>query len=261
MPFKQVGDVRYFIFNSFQFMNITHAIFTRHGGFSPAPWESLNMGSTVGDDPDRVIRNKKLALEILDREYNSPYDVWQVHGSTVIKVDKPRNPDHPYQQADAMITNNPDVTLFMRFADCVPILLFDPVKEVVGLVHAGWGGTVSKIVVNAVSLMGKYYGSLPRDILAGIGPSISVEKYVIRSNVERKVRNSFGNDSNKVLLNDNGLIKFNLWEANRILLNQSGVEEIEIANICTASHLNDWYSHRGEFGRTGRFGVVICLRN
>ena len=260
MPFKQIGDVRYYIFNSFQSLSIPHAVFTRKGGFSPKPWESLNMGGTVGDDPNRVIQNKKLALNILNRNYNSVYDVWQVHSSKVIKVDKPRNPSHPYHQADAMITNNPNVTLMMRFADCVPILLFDPVKEVVGLVHAGWEGTVKKIVINALSWMGKHYGSSPGDIISGIGPSISVEKYEIKSKVERMVRNSFGNDSDNVLRRKNGLIKFDLWEANRMLLSQSGVNKIEIANICTASHLDDWYSHRGEFGRTGRFGVVIGLR-
>lgn len=259
MPYKQSGEVRYFIFKSFQSLNVTHAIFTRRGGYSPAPWKSLNMGGTVGDDHERIVRNQQLAFKAIGRDPLSIHDVWQVHGSSVVRVNAPRPLSLPHTQADAMITDKPFVTLFMRFADCVPILLYDPIVEVVGLVHSGWQGTVRKIVKKTVSSMSRNFGCKPEDIIAGIGPSISVNHYSVGQEVEEAVRDSLGINGDKVLRLENGLVKFDLWEANRILLLQSGVNRIEIANVCTASHPEDWYSYRGEGGRTGRFGVAIGL--
>lgn len=259
MPFEQSGGVRYFVFNSFQNLNITHAIFTRRGGYSPNPWQSLNMGGTVGDDPERVKENKRLAFRAINRDINSIFDVWQVHSSKVICVDQPRNINQPYIQADAMVTNNPEVTLFMRFADCVPVFLIDPVRNVVSLIHSGWEGTVNKIIINTVLMMEETYGSYPGDIFAGIGPSICVEHYEIGTEVEEKVRESFGDDSERILRTEDGQVSLDLWKANRLLLEQSGVKEVEISNLCTATYLDDWYSHRGEFGKTGRFGAVIGL--
>ncbi len=259
MPYEQSDRVRYFVFNLFCQRNITHAIFTRQGGFSPAPWKSLNFGGTVGDDPERVLRNQKIAFNAIGRDILSIHDLWQVHSSRVIQVNTPRLAGIPYIRADAMVTDNPEVTLLMRFADCVPILLFDPNKNVVGMVHSGWEGTVKKIVNKTITTMSNLFNCKPEDVLAGIGPSISVDQYSIGQEVEEKVRRSFGILSDHVLQKGNGTVKFDLWEANRILLAQSGVRKIETANICTASHLDDWFSHRGEGGRTGRFGAVIGL--
>ena len=259
MSFKNSGEVRYFSFNSFKHVNISHAIFTRHGGCSPKPWKSLNVGSTVGDNRVRVIRNQRLALEAIGCEPKSLYDVWQVHGSNVVCVDNPRDPDVPHIKADAMVTDKPDVTLFMRFADCVPILLCDPDVQVVGLVHAGWQGTVDKVATKTIKRMTEIYGCRPQNILAGIGPSICVDHYSVGSEVEDKVRDSFQNDSDRLLQRDRGEVKFDLWAANRLLLSQAGLLEIELANICTACQNDDWYSHRREGGKTGRFGALIML--
>jgi hypothetical protein len=217
------------------------------------------MGGTVGDDPKRVMRNKLLAFEAVGREPSSIHDVWQVHSSEVVCVDKSKEPGFPYQKADAMVTDKGNVTLFMRFADCVPIFLYDPLKEVAGLIHSGWQGTVGKVAVKTIHKMIDCYGCKPENILAGIGPSICAHHYPIGHEVEKSVRDSFGVDADRVLKQENGEVKFNLWEANRILLKESGLKNIEIAEICTACQPEDWYSHRGEAGRTGRFGALISL--
>jgi polyphenol oxidase len=149
--------------------------------------------------------------------------------------------------------------LFMRFADCVPILFHDPVKRVVGIAHAGWQGTVKKIVKITVETMHSRYGSNPADILAGIGPSISVDRYEVGPDVVEQVIHAFGDDASALLKRYNGSVHLDLWEANRLLLEQSGVRNIQVAGICTASNTADWYSHRAEKGKTGRFGAILAL--
>ena len=260
MGFVNQNGLRYYHFDSFDDEIVTHAMFTRQGGTSPKPWESLNMGSVVGDDKRRVEANRRRAFQALERDPASMHDVWQVHSARVARVDVPRAPEMIHTQADGMLTDQPEVTLFMRFADCVPLLLFDPVKQVVGLIHAGWRGTVKKIATEAVQEMVTGYGSRPRDIRAGIGPSISAERYEVGDEVVAQVEEAFGSQATRLLPKQAGRVNFDLWEANRILLADAGLEQIEIAGVCTASNLEDWYSYRAEEGPTGRFGVLIGLK-
>jgi len=261
MPFISDGGVQYYKFDSFDQPEVTHAIFTRQGGFSQKPWDSLNMGGLVGDESHNVEMNRVRAFGVVGKDPNSMYDVWQVHSATVVCVDHPRTPGSPHLKADAILTDKPDVTLFMRFADCVPILLYDVDKNIVGLVHSGWQGTIKKIPVAAVDTMVRYYGSRVENIRAGIGPSICADHYEVGPEVAEQVRIVFGKIGNQILRTGNSALKFDLWEANRILLAQAGITEIEISGLCTACHLDDWYSHRGEKGRTGRFGVLIGLNS
>jgi len=238
MPFISDGGVQYYKFDSFDQPEVTHAIFTRQGGFSQKPWDSLNMGGLVGDESHNVEMNRVRAFGVVGKD-----------------------PGSPHLKADAILTDKPDVTLFMRFADCVPILLYDVDKNIVGLVHSGWQGTIKKIPVAAVDTMVRYYGSRVENIRAGIGPSICADHYEVGPEVAEQVRIVFGKIGNQILRTGNSALKFDLWEANRILLAQAGITEIEISGLCTACHLDDWYSHRGEKGRTGRFGVLIGLNS
>jgi YfiH family protein len=259
MPFKYSGSIKYYQFDNLSDRALTHAIFTRRGGVSPVPWNSLNVGGYIGDKLEHTYINRVRSFEALGRDPGSVYDVWQVHSADVICTDLPRPKDTPHLQADAILTNNPEITLFMRFADCVPILFHDPIKNVVGVAHAGWQGTVKKIAAVTVKKMISVYGCCPTNIRASIGPSIAPHHYEIGKDVINQVRKSFGDQAGKLLLSDNGSIKFDLWEANRLLLERSGLEKVEISGFCTACHLDDWFSHRGESGETGRFGALIAL--
>lgn len=264
MSFHQSDAIRYYTFESFDEAGVTHAAITRRGGISPEPWASLNVGGTVGDDAERVLQNRRRSFEALSRPFESLFDVWQVHGKEVVCAQRPRLPDEPPRQADAILTDCPGVTLFMRFADCVPIYLFDPVRKVVGLAHAGWLGTIRLTAAHTVQTMETGYGSRPEDILAGIGPSIGPHHYEVGPEVIQQVEQVFGIDARALLQpvpNDGGFLKaqFDLWNANRLVLERAGVRQIEVAGICTACSLADWYSHRGEKGRTGRFGALIAL--
>jgi YfiH family protein len=147
----------------------------------------------------------------------------------------------------------------MRFADCVPILLHDPERKVVGIAHAGWMGTVKGTVRFAVEALQQRFGSKLKDIRAGIGPSIGPDHYEVGPEVVEQVRQAFQGDASKLLSKGTGRMKFDLWTANRLLLEKAGVDQVEMAELCTACHTKDWYSHRAEKGRTGRFGAIIAL--
>ena len=264
MPIRKNGEILYHTFESFEEAGIVHGTIGRRGGVSREPWASLNVGGTVGDDAGSVLENRRRSFQALSRPFESLYDVWQVHGVDVVCADLPRPPDQPHLKADVILTDKPGVTLFMRFADCVPIFLFDPVRRAIGLVHAGWLGTVEKTTMQAVRAMQRCYDSEPGDILAGIGPSIAPHHYQVGPEVVERVNQAFAGSASSVLISSNGShsesgVKFDLWSANRLILEEAGVHQIEIANICTACHLEDWYSHRGEKGRTGRFGALIGL--
>ncbi|RPI21422.1 MAG: peptidoglycan editing factor PgeF [Chloroflexota bacterium] len=260
MPYYQPDSVRYYTFDSLDEEDgLIHAIFTRQGGVSPEPWDSLNLGGTVGDSAVRVAENRRRVFDAIGRSPDSLYDVWQVHSADVVFVDAPRPAHQPHLKADAMLTDVPGVTLFMRFADCVPILLYDPHKRALGLVHAGWQGTVRQTAAAAVEAMQARYLSRPADILAAIGPSIGPHHYQVGQDVIDRVQETFGKDALTLLPTSNGAVKFDLWSANRLILERLGVHQIEVSGICTACHLQDWYSHRGEGGKTGRFGMLAGL--
>lgn len=260
MKFHNYNGIHYLTFEIFP-KNVVHAVFTRRGGLSPEPWASLNVGGTVGDENERVRQNRYRSFETLGRERTSIYDVWQIHSADIVMANAahPRFAGPPELKADGIITDNPAVSLFMRFADCTPILLYDPVKMVIGIVHAGWQGTVKGVAGQAVKMMGAGYGSKPDNILAAIGPSIGPDHYEVGDNVIEQVRYFFGKHSSQVLSNRNGRTHFDLWEANKYILNQAGVEMVEVSNLCTACNTKDWYSHRAQKGRTGRFGALIGL--
>lgn len=215
----------------------------------------------MGDSRNNVIENRRRVFEAIQRPVETIFDSWQVHSDQVLVTDRPRSLDEPHPKGDAILTNRPEVTLMMRFADCVPIFFYDPVHGAVGIAHAGWQGTVKKIAAAVVSTMAATYDSRPEEIIAGIGPSIGPEHYEIGEDVIARVRRSFGTDADSVLLNDDGRVKLDLWKANQWVLQQAGVRQIEIARLCTACHNQDWYSHRKEAGKTGRFAAVIALKS
>jgi len=257
MPFQHQDNLRFFQFNTLQ---AKHAIFTRHGGLSPEPWHSLNVGGTVGDDLTRVRANRNMSLKVMRCMPDSVFDVWQVHSADVVCATAPRPDTESVRQADIILTDKPELTLYMRFADCVPILFHDPRKGVIGVAHAGWVGTLRDVATATINAMTKQYGSNPADVIAGIGPSIGPDHYEVGSDVILQVMQKFGDDSEQLLKSHNGKIHFDLWKTNRILLEKAGVEKIEVAEICTACNTNDWFSHRAEKGRTGRFGALITLQ-
>ncbi len=259
MYHHHVNGLHFFTFSTLDRYGVAHAIFTRKGGVSPVPWASLNLGGTVGDEPERVRENRQRAFDAIGFSIQKIYDVWQVHSAEVVCASKPRDPQQPHQKADAILTDTEEVHLFMRFADCVPILYFDKTKGVIGIAHAGWKGTILGIAERVVYEMRENYGSNPKDIWAGIGPSIGVHHYAVGEEVWKMAQERIPDIARDSFEIRNGEYKFDLWRANELLLKKAGVGEIEISGLCTACDVDHWYSHRAEGGKTGRFGIVISL--
>lgn len=242
--------------------DVKNAIFTRHGGVSAAPWGSLNTGGTVGDDVNAVRENHQRMFDVLDVNAAQSCTTWQVHGVDVVHANGPVSGRRWVARADGIITNQPDVPLVMRYADCVPLLVYDPVVNAIGLGHAGWRGTVQGMAAHLVQAMQQAYGSHPQNIEAVIGPSISPQRYQIGEEVVEATRQYYGNHKLDELIQrdpaDNTAY-LDLWSANTLDFQQGGVENIEVMGICTYDNTQDFYSHRAEKGRTGRFGVVMSL--
>jgi YfiH family protein len=260
MDFNNKDGIRYLTFDIFP-KDFVHAIFARQGGLSPEPWDSLNVGGTVGDETERVRENRFRSFAALGRDRESVFDVWQVHSADVVIANKahPRSNTSPEFKADSILTDNPAVTLFMRFADCTPILLYDPKKRVAGIAHAGWQGTVRRTAGSSVRAMQAAYGSNPGDILAAIGPAIGPDHYEVGPNVIEQVNYSFGKEAKRLLPEHDGRFHFDLWAANKFDLEQAGVRQVQVAGLCTACNPMDWYSHRAQKGRTGRFGALVAV--
>ncbi len=260
MAIIEKNGLQFFAFDGFPRNAVVQGIYSRHGGVSPKPWDSLNQGGLNGDPRANVIENRRRIFHSAGRPVTSIFDVWQVHSADVICADQPRPLDAPHQKADAIVTNKPEITLFMRFADCVPVFFYEPEKKVVAIAHAGWQGTVKNIVAQTVQTMQDHYGCRIENIHVGIGPSIGPDHYEVGSEVVDRVRLVLGGLAGKVLQPYNGKFKLDLWKTNQLLLEQAGVRHIEVAGVCTACHVGDWFSHRAEHGNTGRFGALLALQ-
>lgn len=238
---------------------LRYGIFGRSGGVSPAPFDSLNVGASVGDASENVRRNLVLACTSLGVRYADLVNVRQVHSNLVRRVtasDRGRR----VGELDGMFTDEQDVPLILRFADCVPLLAYDSTRGVLGVAHAGWRGTVSKIGTRLVTAMGEEFGCRPADLAVGIGPSIGPCCYEVGAEVIAATRSAFGPTSDRLLIpSDDGGIHLDLWEANRVQLEAAGVERVETAGICTACHKERFFSYRGSNGVTGRFPLIAFI--
>jgi YfiH family protein len=244
------------------FHTINHFVSGRHGGVSEGEIGTLNLGFRVADLPANVQENRRRIASALGID---PYQLIfpsQTHSDHVQLVTAQPLPE-TLTDTDALITNTPGLCISVMSADCVPILLYDPVKQAVGAVHAGWKGTVSKILTRTVEAMQEHFNTKATDLIAGIGPSISPQVYQVGTEVIAAVHEAFGLESELISRQDEeGRGYFNLWEANGTQLRKLGVKSssIEISNICTYQNSHDFFSARKSAHRTGRFAAGIMLK-
>lgn len=226
-----------------------HGFTTRQGGASPAPWDSLNLGGAVGDDPERVAENWRR----LERTTGLAFArVRQVHGARVLRAEAP---GAPVEEADAVWTTTPGVAACVSVADCVPVLLADPGTGAVAAVHAGWRGTVARIVAEAVAVLHREAGAAPSRLLAAIGPSIGPCCYEVSPELAARFRAEIG-----PVTSGDAAPRLDLWESNRRILVAAGVapERIERLGRCTSCERDLFFSHRRDAGRTGRQMAFIA---
>lgn len=256
------GGLVYDQFETLRAAGVVHGVFTRHGGVSAAPWATLNMSTSTGDAPEAVRENHCRALRALNLREDRTATAWMVHGNAVGVVEAENLAEFSRArapQADALITRVRGVALSLRFADCLPVLLFDPVRGAVGIIHAGWRGIVNGVIPATVHAMQRAFDSRPSDMLAGIGPGIGPAQYQVGADVAEHIARAATTAA--VRWDERRQAWFaDLWLAAAHQLRCLGVGEVEIAGVCTASHTEDWFSHRAEGAQTGRFGAVIALQ-
>ena len=185
----------------------------------------------------------------------------QVHGENIVKVDALNYRNVRTVHADALITDVPELAVGVETADCVPVLLFDPVRPAVAAVHAGWRSTVKKIVQKAINRMSEEFGSEPSRMIAAIGPAIGPECYEVDEPVMGPVREAFSFWHEVTAPRGIDRWSLDLVKANRAELLQIGLldKNIHSAGMCTACRKDLFYSFRAE-GRTGRMLSAIMIR-
>ena len=245
-------------FDSLACDGLVHAVFTRQGGVSQVPFATLNVGRSVGDDLAAVAENLRRIYAHLGLTADQIATAYQVHGNRVAVVTA-ADAGRVIPNTDGLVTATPGVALFLRFADCQPVLLYDPAHQALGLVHAGWRGVSQGIVRRAVEAMQAAFGTRPGGLIAGLGPAIGPCCYTVGHDVAAAMGYALPDWRQVMAPQDDDSWRFDLPAANAQQLAAAGVEQIEQAGLCTASHQDEFYSHRGDNGRTGRFAVVAYL--
>lgn len=238
---------------------------TRHEGVSRPPYNSLNLGTNTDDQPHNVEGNRSILARTFGITQDVLVTVRQNHGSDILAIDAP-NDDYSHFleiEADAILTNQPGIMIGVTVADCVPILLFDPVKRVVGAVHAGWQGSAAQITRQAVKGMEQLFGSRAQNLQAAIGPCIGPCCY----EVDQPVKDGFianGMAWEQIAENAGpGKWRLDMALANRMQLEEAGVPvaAIQSSGMCVCCHRELFFSYRRDNGETGRQMGFIMLQH
>lgn len=248
--------------------DVCHGFSTRTGGVSTGIYESLNLGTNRGDDPEKVRENFQRVCAALGVSMDKLVFSAQVHGDAVrvcTSADAGFGLDRsvPYE-ADALITDVPGLTLAVFSADCLPILLYDPERAVIAAVHAGWRGTALGIVEKTVAKMVEHYGCDAESILAAIGPGISKCCFETHEDVPNAMTEALGAAALRFIeVREDGKFKVDLKGLNALRLERMGVRaaNIAVSEECTACLPGKYWSHRVTQGDRGSMAALITLRN
>ena len=270
---------------------------TRKGGLTraycaqDAPGE-LNLGFTTDDDRETVLRNRRLLAEAVTGDAETPIvALKQIHSNLVVETtladsDRARRAEAAPRRADGQISDVPGLLLAVQTADCIPVLVADRRRRVVAAFHAGWRGTVKRIVENGVGRMCLAYGSRPADLIAAIGPGASACCYAVGEEVFCEFESQFSYahelfhevfDSDPIKtkypmlfltqrapghLAQGPSLHVDLVEANRHQLLECGLapRSIQVVGGCTQCQGDLFFSHRASQGHTGRLMAVIGIR-
>lgn len=240
---------------------------TRHGGYSKGPYGELNINAYCGDRPEHIAANRRLLASELGVTESRVIVPHQVHQTCCRMVDESMLALPSDRQAamlegvDCVMTDIRQLCIGVSTADCIPVLLYDPAHHAAAAIHAGWRGTVERIVAKAVEAMSRHYDTRPEDLLAVIGPGISLKNF----EVGQEVYDAFAHDGHPMELISK---KINKWHidlplSNRLQLEQSGVghQHIMMSEICTFDATEDYFSARRLGISSGRIYTGIILRS
>lgn len=245
-----------------------HGFSTRHAGLSSGAYSGLNLGFFCGDDPGKVSSNRRLFFAGFGIEPERVFTVRQVHGDQVFLVDHrvspvPAHKEAVLPEADALVTACSGTAVATTHADCVPIILADPIHRVVAAAHAGWRGTLHGIVRKVLLVMAEKFDTEPNQLLAAIGPAIGGCCYTVSAELYEEFQTKYHWLDLSCKKQDlAGSPTLNLPELNKELLIQHGVlpERIDVSTLCTFCHPRDFFSYRRDQGRTGRHLSLVLLK-
>ena len=275
---RESGGVEWYQFEALAAQDgaLAHGVFTRRGGVSAPPLDTLNAGRAVGDTPDALAENVRRIRAVLPGDPRL-VSLRPEHGTQVVEVTEALLAGYEGEPAarldatgDAMITRLRGVGLYWAVADCAAVLLADPAHGAIGLAHAGWRGTAGAILSRTLAAMAHAYGTHPADVYAGVGPSIGpccyeVDEHVQAAFAAHPLAHATGVFSTVTVADGAGgereSLRVDLAASNRAQLRALGVSDdhIETSDFCTGHRRDLFYSHRMEGGRTGRFAVVLAL--
>ena len=248
---------------------VSHFSTTRQGGVSSGELSSLNLGNYSDDSSINIYENRSIVARKFHIDTEKLITPHQTHGCEVIHIDELFFNQSKSQQIedlygyDASITQLEGIFLCVTTADCVPIVLYDPTTQSIGAIHAGWKGTSGRIVENTINAMNKTFGVRPTDIIACIGPSISIDNYEVGDEVkEIFIENNFILDgSNSYLNKESGKIHLDLKEINRQELIRLGISanNIEKSTLCTFENKELFFSARRQTIHSGRMLTAIMI--
>ncbi len=247
--------------------DIVFGFSTRKGGVSEGVYKSMNLSLTLPDDPKKVMRNYELWSESLGVDVHRLVIGGQTHTNNVVRVDETHCGEGLFKErmkdVDGLITNVPGVALVTHHADCTPVYLYDPKKRAIGMVHAGWRGTVQEIAGVAVRQMSREFGSDPKDMLAMIGPCISKAHFECDRDVVDAIQ-GMSVDAKEFVDYDESAQKYHvsIADVNRRVLEASGIpsDRIDMRNRCTYGNPELYFSHRRDGLNRGGQAALLMLR-
>ena len=265
---NQKNGLIYITFPNISDQKVVSAFTTRMGGVSVGRYASMNMGFSNGEDTEKVLENYKILFSALSLDYKKAILSHQTHTDNIRVVTnedigKGIIKERDYTNIDGLITNIKGAALVTQFADCVPLIFYDPIKEVVATSHAGWRGTVLEIGLKTVKKMESHFGSKAKDIKAAIGPSIGKCCYEVDDPVADKIKDlTYLNIKKLLFAKENGKFWLDLRETNKQILLKAGLKEenICVSDLCTCCNSNYFHSHRATAGSRGNLAAIIALK-
>ena len=266
---KTVKGVTHLSFPLLEKEGVVCAFTTRMGGVSKGDCSSMNLSFTRGDREEDVRENYRLLGESLGIDMNQAVLSHQVHKTDihiVTEEDKGRGlfPEKsPLFEIDGLMTDQKGIPLVTFFADCVPLMFYDPVKKVIAASHSGWKGTVGRIGEKTVAMMEQKMGCKRENILAVIGPSICQDCYEVSADVAQQFENVFTREQYEEMIieKENGKYQLDLWKANEFILLDAGIrrEHLAVTDLCTCCNSEFLFSHRASKGKRGNLAAFLCL--
>lgn len=251
-------------FDSFQNIpDLRHALTTRAGGVSSGEYSSLNLAFHVGDDEKAVRENRRILAASLDYDASTPVAAQQVHGADSVVVTRQDcgrgalDLESAIPECDALITREKNLPLLIQVADCASILIVDPIEKVLAVVHAGWRGAAAAVASKTLEQMAHEFGTNASEVFVGIGPCLCTACFEIGEEVVAEVSGSCVVRKphwEKPHLDLRALITEDLARAGVLAAH---IETMNLCPRCASENLGEtFFSHRGQNGKAGRFGLV-----